>query len=116
MRDVIKQIEDIFYKEGYTDISLQSSAHSHTLSAQKGEIQAVVHITNQQELPLAASPNLDVPRPSEIRVKATVPGAVPTKASQVLPQGRGTTGQAPSIMGDSSTPRQSIGHRTSSKR
>lgn len=101
MQDVIKQIEAIFEKEGYTDITLQSSAHSHTLSAQKGDIQAVVHLTNRQEVPLAAYPNADVPRSSDIRVKATVPGVVTTKPSQMLPQG-----PAPRVMGDSGAARQ----------
>jgi hypothetical protein len=116
MRDVIKQIEAIFEKEGYTDISLQSSAHSHTLSAQKGEIQAVVHLTNQQELPLASSPNQDVPRPSNIRVKAIVPGAVPAKQSQVSLQGRVGTVQTPAIMGDSGTSGQGTVQRPSRTR
>ena len=101
MRDTLKEIEALLQKEGFTDIAVHSSAHAHTLSAQRGEVRAVVHMTDQEELPHAAGPNREVPMPTNIRIRAALPGVHSTQVEQLASQGGSTRQQGATTMGGS---------------
>ena len=86
MRDILKEIEALLQKEGFTDIAVHSSAHTHTLSAQRGEVRAVVHMTDQKELPYASGTNTEVPMPTNIRMRAALPGVHSAQMEQSVSQ------------------------------
>ena len=97
MRELLKSIEALLQKEGFTDISIDSSAHSYTLSAQRGEMRAVMYMTDQEELPHAAAPNKSVPKPTDIRMTATFPGISATQLARAFPQVGGIGGGSASM-------------------
>lgn len=57
MKDVIKQIEEVLRKAGYEHVEAHSNDHFHTLSANKGEVRFVAHITDRQEAPAGGGHN-----------------------------------------------------------
>jgi hypothetical protein len=99
MRDILKEIEALLQKEGFTDIAVHSSAHTHTLSAQRGEVRAVVHMTDQEELPNASGPNTEVPMPTNIRMKAALPGVHGAQMEQLASQSASTRQTGAATMG-----------------
>ena len=97
MHELLKSIEALLQKEGFTDIAIDSSAHSYTLSARRGDMQAVMYMTDQEELPHAAAPNKSVPRPTDIRMTATFPGIRGSQLAQAVHVGGISGGSAPMI-------------------
>jgi hypothetical protein len=81
---LLERIEPILREDGFTRITRQSSAHSATISAQKGRERLVIHITDRDELPYYAIANDEVPPASDIRLTATLPGLSPNPAGQVI--------------------------------
>jgi len=99
MRDIIKEVEALLQKEGFTDIAVHSSTHTHTLSAQRGEVRAVVHMTDQQELPYASGLNTEVPMPTNIRMRAALPGVHGAQIEQSASQSVSTRQTGAATMG-----------------
>ena len=97
MHELLKSIEALLQKEGFTDISIDSSAHSYTLSARRGEMRTVMYMTDQEELPHAAAPNKSVPKPTDIRMTATFPGVSVTQLARTFPQVGGISGGGASM-------------------
>ena|SRR3981081_2829726 len=54
MKDVIKQVEEVLRKAGYTHLHVQSDEHFHTVSAENGEAKFVAHITDREQTPTGA--------------------------------------------------------------
>jgi hypothetical protein len=71
---LLERMQAILKEDGFEHLSTQISAHSATLSAEKGAERVVVHVTDQEEVPHRAMRNQDVPARSEIIVPATLPG------------------------------------------
>lgn len=81
-RALLDQVKEVLAKDGYTNFETHSDSHSFTLSAEKGKVQAVFHIT-EQAIPVRqpsrqVSINREIPAAHEIRVKATVPPGLAT--------------------------------------
>jgi len=74
---------------GFHAVTKHSSPHSVTLSAQKGDLRAVVHLTDQDEVPRRAGLADKVPAKSEILMKATLPGISGAPVSGVTGGGGG---------------------------
>ncbi len=73
---ILEQLEALLRSEEFRRITRQSSSHSHTLSAQKGNLRVVFHMTDQQEQPSShARPHDEVPEAHTIRLKASYPTA-----------------------------------------
>lgn len=73
---ILEQIETLLCSEEFRHITRQSGFHSHTLSAQKGNIRVVFHMTDQEEQPSSnARPQAEVPAAHTIRLKASYPTA-----------------------------------------
>ncbi len=83
---LLERVEALLKEEGFTRIAKHFSSHSATLSAEKGALRAVIHLTDQEELPSRAGRNEEVPLPSEIRMSATLLGAKPSLAGQAIPR------------------------------
>jgi len=85
-------VEALLKGEGFTHISKTHSAHSATMSAEKGANRLVMHITDQAELPYHSLQNENVPSPSEIKLSARMPGLSPDASGQILQRaGQGST-------------------------
>lgn len=89
-RELIERVQAVLKEAGFTNFATRSSAHSSTLSADRGAMRALVHLTDQEELPHAVGLNPAVPAATEIRMKATLPGAIAPSAGRVI--GRGGQG------------------------
>lgn len=79
---LFERVEAVLKEEHFTHITKHSSAHSATLSADKGAERLVLHVTDKDELPYQAAANQEVPAISEIRVAASLPGFRPELATQ----------------------------------
>jgi ribosomal protein S8 len=89
---LIDRMAALLKEEGFLRVLRQSTTHSATISADKGMQRIVVHLTDQQEVPRQASRIEEVPSPSEIRLRAMVPGLRPEaqgNAGQRMGQGGG---------------------------
>jgi hypothetical protein len=74
-KQIVERIQAILREEGFGRVSVQTAAHSVTLSAEQSNVRVVFHMTDQDVLPHASGHNLDVPAATEVRVKASLPGA-----------------------------------------
>jgi hypothetical protein len=74
-KQIIERIQTILREEGFGRFSIQAGAHSMTLSAEQSNIRAVFHLTDQEARPSASGQNIDIPAVTEVRVKASLPGA-----------------------------------------
>ncbi len=81
---LLERVEVILKEDGFTHFSKTSSAHSATISAEKGAHRVVMHVTDQEEVPYQAARNTEVPAASDIRVTATMPGLGPNPVGQIV--------------------------------
>jgi hypothetical protein len=81
---VLEQVEALLKQEGYNHLSKTHSAHSATISAEKGANRLVMHITDQVEVPYHSHQNEKAPPASEIKVSARLPGLSPNTAGQIV--------------------------------
>lgn len=81
---VIELVEALLKEQGFNHLSKTHSAHSATISAEKGAHRLVMHITDQVELPYHSGQNEKVPLASAIKVSARLPGLSPNAEGQVL--------------------------------
>ena len=89
---IIESVQAILKKEGFSGFSVQGAPHSLTLSAERSNVRAVFHMTDQDEQPLGSGHNTEVPSSTMIRLKASLPGAALTYNES----GRFGAGGAPS--------------------
>ncbi len=75
-KQIVERIQAILREEGFGRFSVQAADHSMTLSAEQSNIRAVFHLTDEEARPFASSHNIDVPAATEVRVKASLPGAM----------------------------------------
>lgn len=83
-RELLDRIQSALKEAGFANFAKHESAHSWTLSADKAGLRALVHLTDRDELPHAVGINPAVPASSEIRLKATLPGAVSAAPGRVI--------------------------------
>jgi hypothetical protein len=81
---IFELVEALLKKEGFTHLSKAHSAHSATISAEKGGHRLVMHMTDQAELSFDSRQNEGVPAASEIKLSARLPGLRPNATGQVL--------------------------------
>lgn|GEM_PF-5489485 len=74
-KQIVERVQAILREEGFDRFSVQAAAHSVTLSAEQSNVRAVFHLTDQDAVPSASGHNIDVPAATEVRVKASLPGA-----------------------------------------
>jgi hypothetical protein len=86
---VIEMVESLLKEHGFNHICKTHSAHSATISAEKGAHRLVMHITDQVELPYNSGQNEKVPLASAIKVTARLPGLSPNAEGQVIQRGHG---------------------------
>jgi hypothetical protein len=72
-RKLVDRIEAVLKEDGFAQFSKSTSPHSLTLSASKGEVRVVLHITDQQEVPGGSAVSVDVPDAGRIKVRANFP-------------------------------------------
>ncbi len=85
---IFEMVESLLREEGFTRISKSHSAHSATVSAEKGAQRLVMHMTDQAELPQHSRRSEGVPA-SEIKLSARLAGLAPNAAGQVLQRSGG---------------------------
>jgi hypothetical protein len=88
-----EQVEVVLKEAGFKHISQQSTAHSATLSAEKGAERLVMHLTDREEQPHSTAANPEIPDASDIRVAATLTGVRPDLEGQLAQR----TGQGGAI-------------------
>jgi hypothetical protein len=81
---ILERVEALLKEEGFAHISKHSSAHSATLSADKGAERFVLHLTDREEQPYRIGMNPDVPAASDIRATATLLGVRPNLEGQLV--------------------------------
>ena len=84
---VFELVEALLKENEFTHISKTHSPHSATISAEKGLLRLVMHITDQTELPARALPNEKAPAATYIRLSATMDGLSPNGFGKVVQRG-----------------------------
>jgi len=72
-RKLVDRIEAVLKEDGFAQFSKSSSPHALTLSASKGEVRVVLHMTDRQETPGGSAASADVPDANRIKVRANLP-------------------------------------------
>ena len=81
---VFELVETLLREQGFIDFSKTHSAHSATLSAEKGAHRLVLHITDKLEAPQNFGRNEKIPAASAIKATARLPGITLNAAGQVV--------------------------------
>jgi|SRR6516165_4133325 hypothetical protein len=105
-REVLVRMQSALKEAGFANFVKHESAHSWTLSADKAGLRALVHLTDQEELPYAAGMNPAVPVTTEVRLKATLPGAVSAAPGQVIGRAGQGGGSAERVAVRPASPRE----------
>jgi hypothetical protein len=92
MHELLERLEAILRAEGFTHATTWVSAHTWTLSADRGEMRALVHFTDRDEVPDQSAAIATVPEAASMRMKAgfAFPG-MPTPNQASGPAGQGSS-------------------------
>ena len=72
--EVIERLETLLRDEGFTNLTTLRASHDVTISATKGDIRLVTHVSERASVPSHAQAHDQVPDPSVIAVRPKVPG------------------------------------------